>query len=173
MLHDRERAVLDLAVERSGWGSELPPGRGRRIAIHSSWDVSPRAEVAEVSVGETGKVRVVKVNCVIDCGVAINPDMITAQMEGRIIFGLTAALKAHITISKGRMVQSNFHDYPLLKMGETLETDAYIVKSTISPTGTGEMANPPIGPAIANAIYAATGQRIRRLPILPDDLAAA
>ncbi len=173
MLGDRERAVLDLAAEKSGWGSELPPGHGRGIAIHSTWDVSPCAEVAEVAVDEKGQVRVLRVVCVIDCGVAINPDMIKAQMEGGIIFGLTATLKAHITISKGRVMQSNFHDYPLLRMDETPQIETYIVKSPMSPTGTGEMGNPPIAAAVANAVYAATGKRIRRLPILPVDLAAA
>ena len=173
MLRDRERAVLDLAVEKSGWGSSLPPGHGRGIAIHSTWGVSPCAQVAEVVVDESGKVRVLKVTCAIDCGVAINPDMIKAQMEGGIIFGLTAALKAQITISKGRVVQSNFHDYPLWRIDETPEIETYIVNSTMRPTATGEMGNPPITAAVANAIYAATGKRIRHLPILPEDLAAA
>jgi isoquinoline 1-oxidoreductase beta subunit len=170
MLGERPRAVLDLAVEKSGWGSELPAGHGRGIAIHSTWDVSPCAEVAEVAVDDSGHIRVLKVTCVIDCGVAINPDMIKAQLEGGIIFGLTAALKAQISISNGRVVQSNFHDYPLLKMDETPEIETYIIQSDANPTGTGEMANPPIAAAVANAVYAATGKRVRRLPILAEDL---
>ena len=173
MLGDRQRAVLDLAVKKSGWGSELPPGHGRGIAIHSTWDQSPCAEVAQVVVDESGRIRVLKVTCAIDCGVAINPDMVKAQLEGGIIFGLTAALKAHITIDKGRVVQSNFHDYPLLKMNEVPEIETFVIKSTANPTGTGEMANPPVAAAVANAVYAATGKRIRRLPILPEGLVAA
>ncbi len=173
LLKDRQRAVLDLVAERSGWGSELPPGHGRGIAIHSTWEVSPCAEVAEVAVDDSGNIRVLRVVCAIDCGVAINPDMVKAQLEGGILFGLTSTLKAHITISNGRVQQSNFHDYPLLLMSEMPEIQCHIVKSTASPTGTGEMANPPIAAAVANAIFAATGKRVRRLPIRPQDLVAA
>ncbi len=169
----RELAVLNLAVEKSGWGSPLPAGQGRGVAVHSTWDVSPCAEVAEVAVDEKGQVRVLKVTCAIDCGVAINPDMVKAQMEGGIIFGLTMALKSQITIEKGRVVQSNFHDYPLLKIDETPEIETFIVQSTETPTGIGEMANPPIAAAVANAIYAATGKRVRRIPFLPADVLAA
>jgi isoquinoline 1-oxidoreductase beta subunit len=165
MLNDRERAVLDLLVERSGWGSALPPGHGRGIAIHSTWGVSPCAQAVEVMVDASGRVHALRVVCAIDCGVVVNPDMVTAQMEGGILFGLTSTLKAQITISNGRVVQSNFHDYPLLQMNEAPKIEVYIVKSKANPTGVGEMANPPIAAAVANAVYAATGKRVRRLPI--------
>jgi isoquinoline 1-oxidoreductase beta subunit len=112
LLTERERVVLDLVLERAGWGSDLPPGHGRGVAIHSTWGVSPCAQVAEVTVDANGQVRVLRVVCAIDCGVVINPDMVKAQMEGGIIFGLTSTLKAQITISNGRVEQSNFHDYP-------------------------------------------------------------
>ncbi len=172
VLNDRARTVLDLVVERSGWGGPLPAGHGRGIAIHSTWDVSPCAQVAEVAVDESGNVHVLRVVCVIDCGVAINPDMVKAQMEGGILFGLTSTLKASITIANGRVQQSNFHDYPLLKIDEIPEIETFIVESKAVPTGTGEMANPPIAAAVANAVFAATGKRIRRLPIRREDLAA-
>jgi isoquinoline 1-oxidoreductase subunit beta len=169
----RRLAVLNLAVEKSGWGSPLPAGQGRGVAVHATWDVSPCAQVAEVSVDESGKVRVLKVTCAVDCGVAINPDMVKAQMEGGIIFGLTMALKSQITIAKGRVVQSNFHDYPLLRMDETPEIEAFVVPSTETPTGIGEMGNPPTAAAVANAIYAATGKRVRRIPFTPENVLAA
>ncbi len=173
ILGDRARAVLDMAAEIAGWGKPLPTGQGRGIAIHSTWGVSPCAQVAEVAVDEGGHVRVLKVTCVIDCGVAINPDMIKAQMEGGILFGLTMALKSQITIEKGRVVQSNFHDYPLLKMDEIPEIETFIVQSSDPPTGIGEMGNPPIAAAVANAIYAATGKRVRRIPFTPENVLAA
>lgn len=173
LLNQRERNALDLVVDLAGWGSPLPLGRGRGLAVFSTWGVSPCAQVAEVAVDENGQIRILKVYCVIDCGVVINPDMVRAQMEGGILFGLTSTLKAQITISQGRVEQSNFHDYPLLRMDETPEIVVQIVKSSADPTGTGEMANPPIAPAVANAIFAATGKRIRRVPISRNALLGA
>jgi isoquinoline 1-oxidoreductase beta subunit len=110
-------------------------------------------------------VRVHRVVCAVDCGQVINPDTVTAQMEGGIVFGLTAALKGKITLTKGRVTQSNFHDYPLLTMREMPAIEVYIVPSAMEPGGVGEPGTPPIAPAVANAVFAATGTRVRKLPI--------
>jgi isoquinoline 1-oxidoreductase subunit beta len=120
--------------------------------------------VAEVSV-ERGKVRVHRVVCAIDCGMVVNPDTIAAQMESGIVYGLTAALKGQITIKNGRVEQSNFHDYPLLRIDEMPEVEVHIVPSREAPSGVGEPGTPPIAPAVANAVFAATGQPMRRLPM--------
>ena len=130
-------------------------------------------EVAEVSVDQDGTVHVHRVVCAVDCGTVINPDMVVAQLEGGIAFGLTAALKAAITVENGRAQQSNFHDYPLLQMDEMPLVEVYIVPSDERPTGIGEMGVPPIAPAVANAVFAATGKRVRLIPIRPEDLRAA
>jgi isoquinoline 1-oxidoreductase beta subunit len=159
----RHRAVLDLAAERAGWGTPLPSGRARGIAVAESFG-SFVAEVAEVSV-VNGVVRVHKVTCAIDCGQVVNPDIVAAQMEGAIVFGLTAALKGEITLEKGRVQQGNFLDYPLLRMDEMPEVAVHIVPSTGNPGGVGEPGTPPIAPAVANAVSALTGTRVRRLPI--------
>jgi len=159
----RHRKVLELAAEKAGWGTPLPQGRARGIAIAKSRQ-SFVAEVAEVSILE-GKVRVHKVTAAVDCGVAINPWNITAQVESAIVFGLSAALHGELTIEKGRVQQSNFHDYPVLRMDEMPEVSVHIVESQEAPTGIGEPGVPPIAPAVANALFALTGKRIRRLPI--------
>ena len=172
ILPDRARAVLELAAEKAGWATPLPAGYGRGIAYHATWGVTHVAQVAEVSVDSSGQVRVHRVVCAVDCGIVINPDIVEAQMEGGVIFGLTAALKAAVSIEKGRTQQSNFHDYPLLRMDEAPVVEVYIVPSTESPTGIGEMSNPVIMPAVANAIFAATGKRVRRVPIKPEYLKA-
>ena len=168
----RLRAVLDLAAQEAKWGSDLPKGRGRGIATHFSF-ASYVAQVTEVSVEKDGTVRVHKVVCAVDCGRTINPDIVKAQMEGGIIFGLTAALKSEITFDKGRVQQRNFHDYPMLRMYEAPEIEVHIVPSTESPTGVGEPGVPPIAAAVANAVFAVTGKRVRRLPIKPEDLRTA
>ena len=159
----RHRGVLELAAEKSGWGSDLPAGHARGIAVVESFG-SYVAEVAEVSV-ENGKVRVHKVTCAIDCGVHVNPDIIAAQMESAIVFGLTAALYGEVTIEDGGAKQSNFHDYQMLRINEMPVVEVYIVPSTEGPGGVGEPGTPPIAPAVVNAIYAATGTRVRKLPI--------
>ncbi|MEO5375464.1 MAG: xanthine dehydrogenase family protein molybdopterin-binding subunit [Alphaproteobacteria bacterium] len=167
--HPRHRAVVELAATRAGWGSPLPPGRGRGIATHesrSSWV----AHVAEVSVGTDGEVRVHRVVCAIDCGIVVNPDTVRALMEGAVAFGLTAALKGEITVSGGRVQQGNFHDYPLLRMSEMPAVEVHIVASTEPPGGVGEPGLPPVAPAVVNAIFAATGRRVRSLPIRATDL---
>ena len=160
----RMRAVLDLVAEKANWGKPLPPGRGRGIATHFSFD-SYVAQVAEVSVDKDGSVRVHRMVCAVDCGRVVNPDTVKAQMEGGIIFGLTAALKDEITLDRGRVQQRNFHDYPMLRINEAPEIEVHIVPSTEHPTGVGEPGVPPVAPALANAIFAATGKRVRKLPI--------
>lgn len=167
--HPRHRGVLGLAAEKAGWGEPLAHGRGRGIAVHESFG-SFIAQVAEVELSPEGKVRVHRVVCAVDCGRTVNPDTIAAQMEGGIVFGLTAALYGQITLEKGRVAQSNFHDYPLLRISEMPAVDVHIVQSEESPGGIGEPGVPPIAPAVANAVFAATGRRIRRLPIRAEDL---
>ena len=170
--HPRHKRVLELAAEKAGWGSPLPEGRGRGIAVHESFG-SFVAHVAEVSVSPGGNVRVHRVVCAIDCGPVVNPDSIRAQMEGCIAFGLTAALYGEITFENGRVKQRNFHDYPILRMNEMPAVEVHIVETTDKMGGVGEPGVPPVAPAVANAIFAVTGQRLRRLPIRPDDLKKA
>jgi len=161
--HPRHRAVLDLAAQKAGWGKPLPKGRWRGVAVHESFN-SYVAEVAEISIAD-GKPKVERVVCAVDCGVAVNPDMVRAQMESGIIFGLSAALYGEITLDQGRVVQSNYHDYSILRINETPKIEVHIVPSSAKPTGVGEPGVPPIAPAVANAVFAATGKPVRRLPI--------
>jgi isoquinoline 1-oxidoreductase beta subunit len=170
----RMLAVLDLAAEKAGWSKFgaskwLPKGVGRGIATHFSFD-SYVAQVIEASVEKDGNVRVHRVVCAVDCGRVVNPDTVKAQMEGGIIFALTAALKTEITLENGRVQQSNFHDYPMLRIHEAPAIEVYIVPSEEKPTGVGEPSVPPVAPALSNAIFAATGRRVRRLPIRNSDL---
>ena len=160
----RDRGVLELAATKAGWGTPLPAGRARGIAVYKSFE-SYAAQVAEVSVSPAGDVRVHRVVCAIDCGMHVNPSTIEAQMQSGIVFGLTAALKGAITIENGRVMQSNFHDYQMLRIAEMPVVEVHIVPSTEAPGGVGEPGTPPIAPAVCNAIFAATGKRIRRLPI--------
>jgi len=160
----RHRGVLELAAAKAGWGTPAPAGRARGIAVFKSFE-SFVAQVAEVSVSPAGEVRVHRVVCAVDCGQYVNPDTIEAQMQGAIVFGLTAALKGAITIDKGRVQQSNFNDYEMLHLAEMPVVEVYIVPSTEAPGGIGEPGTPPIAPAVCNAIFAATGKRIRKLPI--------
>ena len=169
---NRAAAVIKLAAEKAGWGDPLPAGWGRGLAYHATFGVTHVADVAEVSVDEDGNVRVHRVVCAVDCGKVVNPDNVAAQMESGIVFGLTAALKAEATLKDGRIQQSNFHDYPLLQMSEMPIVEVYIIESDNRPTGIGEMGVPPIAPAVANAVYAATGKRVRHIPIRPEDLIA-
>lgn len=167
---ERLRRVLDLAAEKSGWGKPLPAGRGRGIAGMSSWDTYI-AQVAEVTVAKDGGVRVDRVICAIDCGQVINPGMVTAQIEGGIVFGLTAALYGEITVENGQVQQSNFNNYPMLRIQDMPRIEVHIVPSHESPGGIGEPPVPSIAPAVANAIFAATGKRLRRLPFQTQELA--
>lgn len=155
--------VLKLAAEKSGWGTQLAKGRFHGVATHVSFG-SFVAQVAEVSVKDN-RIQVHKVTCVVDCGTAVNPDVITAQMEGGIVFGLTAALHGEITLKNGAVEQTNFHDYPMLRMNESPEFVVHVVASKEAPTGVGEPGLPPIAAAVANGVFAATGKRLRSLPL--------
>jgi isoquinoline 1-oxidoreductase subunit beta len=169
MKHPRHKAVLELAAEKAGWGKPLPDGHARGLALHESFG-SFVAQVVEVSVPEEGTPKVHRVVCAIDCGPVVNPDTIGAQMEGGIVLGLTAALYGEITFEKGRVMQRNFNDYRMLRMKEMPAVETHIMRSSDTMGGVGETAVPPIAPAVANAIFAATGKRIRRLPIRAEDL---
>jgi isoquinoline 1-oxidoreductase subunit beta len=168
---DRALGVINLAAEKSNWGQPLPDGQGRGLAYFATFGVTHVADVAEVAVGGDGRVYVKRVVCAVDCGKVVNPDNVAAQMQSGIAFGLTAALKAQTTLKDGRVQESNFHDYPLLRMDEMPLVEVYIIENDERPTGIGEMGVPPVAPAIANAVYAATGKRVRHIPIQPSDLA--
>jgi isoquinoline 1-oxidoreductase subunit beta len=160
----RMKAVLELAAEKAGWNrGPMPPGKGRGIAVAEAFKTFV-AQVAEVSVDQAGHVKVDRVVCAVDCGTPINPDIIAAQMEGGIGFGLGAVLYGAITLKDGRIEQDNFNSYRVLRMNEMPKIEVHIVPSTAPPTGVGEPGVAPIGPAVANAIFAATGKRIHMLP---------
>ena len=161
----RVRAVLELAAERAGWGKPLPRGRGRGIACRSGETCS--AQVAEVSVDDDGTVQVLRVVAAVDCGIAVNPDSVRAMTEGAINFALTAVLTGEITIKDGAVEQSNFHDYRVLRINQAPEVEVHIVPSVEDPSGVGELGAMLVPPAVANAVFAATGVRVRRLPIDP------
>jgi len=167
--HPRNLAVLNLAAEKAGWGKPLPAGRARGISVHESFG-SWLAQVAEVSVSKQNEVHVHRVVCAIDCGQVVNPDTVKAQMESGIIFGLSAVFYGEITLENGRVQQRNFHDYRMLRMHEAPHIEVHIVPSTEKHGGVGEPGVAPIAAALGNAIFAATGKRIRRLPIRPEDL---
>lgn len=170
--HPRHLGVLELAADKAGWGNPMPAGQGRGVAVHASYG-SYVAQVAEVSVNADGKVRVQRVVCAVDCGRIVNPDTIAAQMESGIVFGLTAALHGAITIKNGRVEQGNFDTYPLLQIDAMPRVEVYIVPSSDPPGGVGEPGVPPIAPAVANAVFAATGSRVRSLPLTPDKVLSA
>ena len=170
--HPRHLGVLNRVAEKAGWGSPLPSGRGRGIAVHESFG-SYIAQVAEVSISPKGDIRVHKVVCAVDCGKYVNPEIIRAQMESGIVFGLSAALHGAITFKDGRVQQSNFDDYPILRLIEMPEVEVHIVESTEKSGGIGEPGVPPIAPAVANAVFALTGKRIRKLPMTPEVVMAA
>jgi isoquinoline 1-oxidoreductase beta subunit len=160
----RLRAVLDLAADRAGWGTGLPAGSGRGVSIQFAFG-SYLAQVAEVSMGRDGQPRVERVVCAMDCGQMVNPDTVRAQLEGGVMFGLSAALGNEITIANGRVQQSNFHDFPSLRMPEAPRVEVHLVASAESPGGVGETGTACVAAALCNAIYAATGKRIRTLPV--------
>jgi isoquinoline 1-oxidoreductase subunit beta len=164
MMKDSPRhvGVLRLAAEKAGWGQPLPAGRFRGVALAESFNTFV-AQIAEVSV-INGQPKVHRVVCAVDCGVAVNPDNIRAQMEGGVGFGLGAVLKSQLTLDNGKVVEGNFDGYEVLRMDEMPEVEVHIVPSTASPTGVGEPGVPPIGPAVANAFYQATKRRVRVLP---------
>jgi CO/xanthine dehydrogenase Mo-binding subunit len=160
----RARAVLDLAAEKAGWGQPLAKGVGRGVSVQHAFG-SYLAQVADVEVAPGGEVRVRRVVCAVDCGVVVNPDTVRAQMQGGTAFGVSAALREEVTLQGGRVQQTNFADYPVLRMNEMPSIDVYFVDSGESPGGIGETATACVMPAITNAVFAATGKRIRKLPI--------
>jgi isoquinoline 1-oxidoreductase beta subunit len=159
----RERRALELAAAKFGWGKPLPQGHAAGLAVHQSFG-SYVAHVAEVSVAD-GQVRVHRVVCAIDCGPVVNPLTVEAQMQSGIVFGLSAALHGELTFKNGRVEQSNFHDYPALRLPEMPKIEVHVVASTDSMGGCGEPGTPPIAPAVANAVFALTGKRLRKLPL--------
>ncbi len=167
----RQRGVVELAAEKAGWSKPLPAGRYRGIAVVESFGTHV-AQVAEISIDRKAHtVQVHRVVAAVDCGRHVNPETIRAQIEGSIVFGLSAALKGEITLANGRVEQSNFNDYDLVRINETPVVEVHIVESQDGPGGIGEPGTPPIAPAVCNAIFAATGKPVRRLPIRAEDLA--
>jgi len=160
----RAKAVLELAAEKAGWGKPLPERVGRGVSLQFVF-ATYLAQVAEVEVSKDGAVRVRRVVCAVDCGTVVNPDTVRAQIQSAVIFGITAALHGEITLKGGRVEQSNFHDYQMLRMNEAPAIEVYIVKSAEPPGGMGEAGTSAITPAVTNAIYAATGTRVRKLPV--------
>jgi isoquinoline 1-oxidoreductase beta subunit len=166
----RYRGVLQLAMEKAGWNkAKLPSGHAYGVAVHKSFE-SYVAQVAEVSL-QDGKIRVHRVVAAVDCGMVVNPDGVRQQIEGAIVFGLSAALHGEITLKNGRVMQSNFDKYPPLRLAEMPQVEVHIVASGEHPTGIGEPGTPPIAPAVANAVFALTGKRLRRMPFDQENLA--
>ncbi len=160
----RARAVLDLAADKAGWGKPMPAGKGRGVSLIFGFGTYV-AQIAEVAVGKDGRVRVERVVCALDCGRIVNPDTVRAQAEGGTIFGITAALHGEITLKNGRVTQGNFDTYQMLRIDEAPAIEVHLVDSTEAPGGMGEPATAGIAPAVVNAVFAATGKRLRKLPI--------
>jgi isoquinoline 1-oxidoreductase beta subunit len=167
----RHKAVLELAAKEAGWHSPLPKGRARGVAVCKSFD-SYVAEVVEVSLRADGMPHVHRVVCAVDCGMIVNPGIVRRQVQSAVIYALSAALHGEITIAGGRIQQKNFDDYPVVRIDEAPPIEVHVVASTEKPTGIGEPGTPPLAPALANALFALTGPRVRRLPIRPADLKA-
>jgi isoquinoline 1-oxidoreductase beta subunit len=159
----RLKAALELAADKAGWGKPQVAGRGLGLSVANNIG-SFTAQVAEVSIAK-GKLRVERVVCAVDCGHVVNPAIVEQQIQSGIVFGLTAALKGGITIDRGRVQQSNFDKYDALRIGEMPRVEVHIIASKNAPGGIGEASTPGVAPAVTNAIFAATGQRVRRLPI--------
>jgi len=160
----RHRNVLSIAAEKSEWGKAKSGDVFQGVALQG-FHHTPAAMVAEISISDNGQVSVQRVVCAVDCGTVINPKIVEAQMIGGIVFGLIATLKSAISIKNGSVQEGNFDEFPLLRMGEVPIVDVTIVDSTEPPSGIGETGVPPIAPAVTNAIFAATGKRIRSLPV--------
>ncbi len=168
--NSRYRGVLQLAAEKAGWSkTNLPAHHAYGVAVHQSFE-SYVAEIAEVSI-ENGKIRVHRVISAVDCGIVVNPDGVKQQVEGAIVYGLSAALHGAITMENGRVIQSNFHDYAPLRFSEMPQVEVHIVTSSEHPTGIGEPGTPPIAPAVANAVFKLTGKRLRRMPFAKETIA--
>jgi len=162
----RAKAVLALAAEKAEWGQKLPPRAGRGVSVQNAF-ATYMAHVAEVEVAKDGTVRVRRVVCAVDCGIVVNPDTVRAQIQSAVMFGITAALYGEITVKNGRVEQTNFDSYQMLRIDEAPEVEVYIVQSLEPPGGMGEAGTSAIVPAVANAIFAATGKRLRKMPINP------
>jgi len=167
--HPKQRAVLRAVAEAAGWGQPPPPApdgatTALGLALHDSFG-STVAQVAQVSLGPDRQIRVHRVWAAIDCGLAVNPAGVRQQMESAVVFGLSAALQGGVTIVNGQVQAGNFHDQPVLRLSETPQVDTVILPSQAPPEGVGEPGLPPIAPAVANAVFALTGQRLRRLPL--------
>jgi isoquinoline 1-oxidoreductase beta subunit len=169
--HPRHRAVLELAAAKAGWGSPLPKGRARGIAVCESFE-SYVAEVVEASLRPDGTPRIHRVVCAVDCGMTVNPGIVRRQVQSAVIFGLSAALHGEITLEAGRVQQKNFDDYPVVRIDEAPPIEVHLVESSEKPTGIGEPATPPLAPALGNALFALTGKRVRRLPFKAGDFSA-
>jgi isoquinoline 1-oxidoreductase beta subunit len=168
----RAKAVLELAAEKAGWGLPLPKGAGRGVSLQFVFGTY-MAQVAEVVVSQDGGVRVRRVVCAVDCGLVVNPDTVRAQIQSAVIFGISAALFGRITLKDGRVEQTNFHTYQVLRMNEAPAIEVHIVQNTEPPGGMGEAGTSAIVPAVTNAIFAATGKRLRKLPVDPAELKQA
>ncbi|HWY25424.1 MAG TPA: molybdopterin cofactor-binding domain-containing protein, partial [Nevskia sp.] len=160
----RALAVLNLAAEKAGWAKPMPAGSGRGISVQYAFG-SYLSQVAEVAVDKDGTVKVQRLVCAVDCGYTVNPDTVRAQIEGGAIFGITAVLHGEITLKNGRVEQSNFHNYPMLRINEAPLIEVYLVPSAEAPGGIGEPGTAALAPAVLNAIHAATGKRLRKLPV--------
>ena len=160
----RAKAVLALAAEKAGWGQPLPERTGRGVSLQNVFGTY-LAQVAEVEASKDGAVRVRRVVCAVDCGTVINPDTVQAQIQSAVIFGITAALHGEITLKNGRVEQANFDTYQMLRMNEAPAIEVHIVESSEPPGGMGECGTSAIVPAVANAVFAATGKRLRKLPV--------
>ena len=166
----RAKAVLALAAGKAGWGTALPNRVGRGVSLQFVF-TTYMAQVAEVEVGKDGAVRVRRVVCAVDCGTVVNPDTVRAQIQSAVVFGITAALHGEITLKNGRVEQTNFDSYQMLRMDEAPAIEVHIVQSLgVSPGGMGEAGTSAIAPAVTNAIFAATGKRLRKLPVDTDAL---
>jgi isoquinoline 1-oxidoreductase beta subunit len=174
LLKDKPRhaGVLRLAAEKAGWSSAPPAGMFRGVAVHESFRTCV-AQIAEISLGKSGGAKIERVVCAVDCGVAVNPDVIRAQMEGGVGFGLGAAMRDAITLTGGAVDQANFDTYPPLRMSDMPKVEVHIVASAAPPTGVGEPGVPPTAPAVANAVFKATGKPILELPLRLDELGRA
>jgi isoquinoline 1-oxidoreductase beta subunit len=161
----RARAVLDLAAKEAGWGKPLAPRHGRGVSLmYSGWDTYV-AQVADVEVTGAGEVRVRRIVCAVDCGTIVNPDIVKAQIESGVVYGISGALWGEITLKNGRVEQSNFNNYRVLRMNETPPIEVHLVRNSEAPGGIGEPGTAATAPALANAVFAATGTRIRQLPL--------